>query len=307
MRAVATELEAARFAAEFGSGPIDERNRRLEEATAAASAIGIPTDDPDALPLPPSIDVVADASTTVLGVGATTGQQVGAQSVVVVLGDSESLVVDAQVTDSVAELTGIGSKVDVAADGGDALSGLIVFIEFADTGGQLITVGLDGGAFDEEPFDDGESVTVSLGDASTSRTGVVELQDADTGTVDILLDQPFFDLNTTVEVAKRSDLDNPMPGLLVSASFLGDERSMIVEVGDGFILGEDVRVVIDGETDSGVLWLPPEAIRGFAGSTFVLVRDSDGLHRVDVELGLVTDSKVVVIGDLASGETVVGP
>lgn len=68
------------------------------------------------------------------------------------------------------------------------------------------------------------------------------------------------------------------------------------------------RVTVDlvlGEA-IGTLWLPPAAIRDFSGRYFVVVQDGDTQRRVDVVLGLQSNSRVEVLEGVEEGQTIVG-
>jgi macrolide-specific efflux system membrane fusion protein len=55
-----------------------------------------------------------------------------------------------------------------------------------------------------------------------------------------------------------------------------------------------------------VLLLPPEAIRSFEGSRFVVVREDETERRVPVELGIETDTQVEILDGVEAGDIVVG-
>lgn len=71
-------------------------------------------------------------------------------------------------------------------------------------------------------------------------------------------------------------------------------------------LGELATVVIVLEEKDDVLWLPPAAIRTFQGRTFVVVQEEDGQRRVDVRLGIESDSRVEILEGVQEGQIVVG-
>lgn len=64
--------------------------------------------------------------------------------------------------------------------------------------------------------------------------------------------------------------------------------------------------VILGRNDDALL-LPPATIRSFRGRDFVIVQEEGRRRRVDVQLGLESDERVEVIGNLKEGDQVVGP
>jgi multidrug efflux pump subunit AcrA (membrane-fusion protein) len=65
-------------------------------------------------------------------------------------------------------------------------------------------------------------------------------------------------------------------------------------------------LVVLGRSDDALL-LPPETIRSFRGLKFVIVQEGEQRRRVDVQIGLESDERVEVIGDLKEGDQVVGP
>ena len=72
-------------------------------------------------------------------------------------------------------------------------------------------------------------------------------------------------------------------------------------------LGDLVRVIIVLERKDNVLWLPPQAIRKFEGRQYVLVQDDSGQHRVDVQIGIVSNDRVEISDGLSEGQEIVSP
>jgi multidrug efflux pump subunit AcrA (membrane-fusion protein) len=68
-----------------------------------------------------------------------------------------------------------------------------------------------------------------------------------------------------------------------------------------------VKVTIVLEKRSGVLWVPPQAIRSFEGRRFVVVQDGGVLRRVDVKLGLIAEDRVEILEGVTEGQIIVGP
>lgn len=66
-----------------------------------------------------------------------------------------------------------------------------------------------------------------------------------------------------------------------------------------------VRVVL--ESKSGVLWLPPSAIRAFEGRNFVVVQTDTAPRRVDIKTGLRNDDRVQILEGLEEGQVVIAP
>jgi membrane fusion protein, macrolide-specific efflux system len=75
----------------------------------------------------------------------------------------------------------------------------------------------------------------------------------------------------------------------------------------GLEMGSVVRVEIIIENRTGVLWVPPQAIRKFQGRDFVLVQDGEGQRRVDVKLGIMGEDRVEILDGLSEGQTVMAP
>jgi macrolide-specific efflux system membrane fusion protein len=71
-------------------------------------------------------------------------------------------------------------------------------------------------------------------------------------------------------------------------------------------LGDTVTVSVQLANKSGILWLPPAAIREVGGVTFVIVNASGGPKRIDVEVGLQTADKVEITSGLQEGQVVIG-
>jgi hypothetical protein len=71
--------------------------------------------------------------------------------------------------------------------------------------------------------------------------------------------------------------------------------------------GDLVRVTVVLERKTGVLWLPPAAVRTFEGRKFVVVQEGAGQRSVDVTLGIESDDRVEIVNGLEEGDVVVGP
>ncbi len=70
--------------------------------------------------------------------------------------------------------------------------------------------------------------------------------------------------------------------------------------------GDTVTVLVQLANKTGILWLPPAAIREVGGRTFVIVNGTNGPKRVDVEVGLQTADRVEVVSGLDEGQVVIG-
>jgi macrolide-specific efflux system membrane fusion protein len=71
-------------------------------------------------------------------------------------------------------------------------------------------------------------------------------------------------------------------------------------------IGDTVTVSVQLANKTGVLWLPPAAIREVGGVTFVIENASGGAKRIDVEIGLQTADKVEITSGLQEGQVVIG-
>jgi macrolide-specific efflux system membrane fusion protein len=70
--------------------------------------------------------------------------------------------------------------------------------------------------------------------------------------------------------------------------------------------GDTVTVLVQQANKTGILWLPPTAIREVGGRTFVIINATNGPKRVDIEVGLKTADKVEIISGLEEGQVVIG-
>jgi RND family efflux transporter MFP subunit len=77
--------------------------------------------------------------------------------------------------------------------------------------------------------------------------------------------------------------------------------------GAPFHISDIVRVTVELERREDVFWLPPQALRSFEGRDFVVVLQEDGTQRrVDVEIGLQSETRVEIKEGLTAGQVVVG-
>jgi membrane fusion protein, macrolide-specific efflux system len=72
-------------------------------------------------------------------------------------------------------------------------------------------------------------------------------------------------------------------------------------------VGDKVTVTIILASKTGVLWLPPDAIRAAGGRTFVIVNSPEGPKRIEVEVGIKTLEMVEIRSGLDEGQLVVAP
>ena len=70
--------------------------------------------------------------------------------------------------------------------------------------------------------------------------------------------------------------------------------------------GDTVTVLVQLANKTGILWLPPAAIREVGGRTFVIVDGTNGPKRIDIEVGLQTADRVEIVSGLDKGQVVIG-
>ena len=70
--------------------------------------------------------------------------------------------------------------------------------------------------------------------------------------------------------------------------------------------GDLVKVIVTLEKKEDALWLPPAAIRTFAGRQFVVVQDDGRQRRVDVTIGIESAERTEIEGGLEEGDVVIG-
>ncbi len=72
-------------------------------------------------------------------------------------------------------------------------------------------------------------------------------------------------------------------------------------------LSSRVNITITVAASDNTLWLPPAALREFAGQPFVIVQNGESEQRVDVEVGLSSVGRVEILDGLREGATIVAP
>ncbi len=72
-------------------------------------------------------------------------------------------------------------------------------------------------------------------------------------------------------------------------------------------LASRVIVTITLAASNDTLWLPPAALREFAGQPFVIVQNGESEQRVDVKVGLTSIGRVEILDGLREGDVVVAP
>ncbi len=75
----------------------------------------------------------------------------------------------------------------------------------------------------------------------------------------------------------------------------------------GYKIGQRLIVTTVLRSKENVLLLPPQAVRAFEGRTFVLVKNGALQQRVDVRIGIKSESKVEIIEGVTEGQVIVAP
>lgn len=79
-----------------------------------------------------------------------------------------------------------------------------------------------------------------------------------------------------------------------------DPQDLDIEAGDL------VKVIVTLERKADALWLPPAAIRTFAGRKFVVVEEDGRQRRVDVTVGIESAERAEILDGLEKGQVVIG-
>jgi multidrug resistance efflux pump len=70
--------------------------------------------------------------------------------------------------------------------------------------------------------------------------------------------------------------------------------------------GDLVKVIVTIERKEDALWLPPAAIRTFAGRKFVVVEEEGRQRRVDITVGIESAERIEIVDGLEEGQIVIG-
>lgn len=149
-------------------------------------------------------------------------------------------------------------------------------------------------------FDAGDEL-VTVGDPRRTRVDIVVTADAAGSVVEgstvrvIDAQNRFADASPAIvtDVRSRSETDVVISAVLPDASALP--------------VGTRVLVDVDRRSDGSGRRLPSDAVLDDGLGPFVMVEDSTGWQRVDVEIGLVSDDFVELLTDIPVGATVVVP
>lgn len=174
-------------------------------------------------------------------------------------------------------------------------------------------------------------------DGVVQTVNIAENGDVDASTIAVTLADPNqLEISASLSEAQMEPLAEDMPVSFTSGTGAGetfpgfirslpypygksaqstsasDDRSVrITLLGEwqksGLGLGSPVKVSLIVASHQGVLWLPPQALRKFENTTFVIVQDAQGQHRANVTTGLSTGERVEITEGLSEGQIVVAP
>ena len=94
------------------------------------------------------------------------------------------------------------------------------------------------------------------------------------------------------------------PGETDKAVLISVDQSL---QGSGLALDSTVKVRVQAASKANVLWLPPLYVRTFEGTSFVIVVDNNGPHRVDIKTGLAGLERGEIVQGLSVGQVVQEP
>ena len=100
-------------------------------------------------------------------------------------------------------------------------------------------------------------------------------------------------------------------GGVVSETELEDKstRVSIDDLGEGDSLtkGAVVHVSVLFQEKEDVLWLPPDAVRTYAGRDFVVVQGEDVQRRIPIKVGITSQDRIEILEGVSEGQVVLGP
>jgi macrolide-specific efflux system membrane fusion protein len=157
------------------------------------------------------------------------------------------------------------------------------------------------------------SIDVSAGDAVEAFEPVMIV--ADTNEMEIASELRSAELEMLVEGMSVTAVPIGRPGDPINGQIrrvpyqAARDRTVRVSLDDAtdLALGAWYEITVVVQYKTGVLWLPPQAIRQFGGRDFVVVLDGEAELRTDVTLGLLTQERVEITSGLSEGQVVIGP
>ena len=120
-----------------------------------------------------------------------------------------------------------------------------------------------------------------------------------TATSPLARDQPFLTEVIAIPLERLGDGAEPQKPQVVRFSLPSDAPEAI-EVQDY------VEITVLSAIHADTLFLPPAAIREFAGRTFAMLQEGETRRNVDILTGLRNDTQVEILSGLTEGQVVVG-
>lgn len=312
VRLAATELEAALLAREAVPGDTEALAERVSVATEAALDLGLPVDGRANRPLPDLVAVVAPQGGTIIRTFPPDGEHASGQRIVEI-GDVDTLVVRADLNEEVSGLIRIGQVVGLdGAGSGRPISAVVNRVSVDQQGRPVLSAVFGPGDIDAGAYPPGTAVLLTQSDRpeTPGRVLSVEVLASSLVEVEVVVEGETLSLDEAIRIAPRDGAPTSIVGQVAEIAVDdGGQPFLLVDVsGSDLELGERVSVSFAVSERHEVLWLAPEAIRSFAGRSFVIVATDDGSQsRVEVEVGLVTAERVEVSGAIEEGEVVVEP
>ena len=172
---------------------------------------------------------------------------------------------------------------------------------------------------------DGEVISISIGQGDTAEGGSFVIEIADTSRLEIGAELGGDQMRQLqegqpAEVTLLSRPDVIMPAFIrqmpepygsgSSGTVQSRDRRTLFEITDFKNLelksGQNVKIRIVLERKEDALWLPPDAVRSFEGRRFVVVRTPEGDRRQTVKVGIETEDKTEILEGVEAGDTIVG-
>jgi RND family efflux transporter MFP subunit len=154
------------------------------------------------------------------------------------------------------------------------------------------------------------TIVFTIGDGSQFEI----IANIDPGQIDQLLKDMFEGMPVTVTPNSKPDLKwdgkiRQLPSPYGTGSASDETVHVVLDQApspEDYKSGDTVTVLVQLANKTGILWLPPAAIREVGGRTFVIVSGDNGPKRVDIEVGLKTQDRVEIVSGLDEGQVVIG-
>jgi RND family efflux transporter MFP subunit len=154
------------------------------------------------------------------------------------------------------------------------------------------------------------TVAFTIGDGSQSEI----LASIDPGKLDVTLKDMYEGMPVTITPNNKPELQwagkvRQLPSPYGTSS--ADDTNIYIVFDQTLSAGtlksgDTVTVLVQLANKTGLLWLPPQAIREVGGRTFVIINGTNGPKRIDIEVGLQTVEKVEILSGLDEGQVVIG-